>query len=356
MVVKILSPKLDFSDVLIVPKKSHVSSRSFVKLNRTFTFKYSNKQWNGVPIISSNMDTVTSVDTFNILKEHKMLSCFPKKYNNEWIEGLIPNELDNIESYCLCSGINKRDLTVLDSLLTKLKDNNIVPDFVCFDVANGYMNDLIKTCYNFRLKHPNITTIAGNVVTQEGVRELVTNGIVDIVKTGIGSSALCTTRKITGVGYPQFSAVVSCSEKAHELGAHIISDGGVNFVGDISKAFCGGADFVMLGSFIAGHIESPGEVIVENGVYYKLVYGMSSKLANEKYSGGLGNYKAAEGKVVKLLLRGNIDDTLQKIEGGLRSTCSYIGVDDISLMNVDPIFIQVNRQYNNVLDKNTIEE
>lgn len=748
MVIKLLSPKLDFSDVLIVPKKSHISSRSMVKLNRNFTFKYSNKVWSGLPIISSNMDTVTNIDTFNILKKHNMLSCFPKKYNKDWLDNPYPLELNEVEHYCLCSGINKRDLDVLNGLLLKLKDNNIVPSFVCFDVANGYMIDLIKTCYNFRVHNPGITVIAGNVVTPDGVRELVTNGIVDIVKVGIGSgcfdgntrvlmatgiyknikdikvndyvinkdgkpvkvlnvmnqgvkpvlkvttnnwhddfyvtkdhrywigdlstssnncimssgiaklldkqsktkpksskykwkqigeikkdkmfcllpntfewtlpsdftidlsnnlirgvctedkiitsgngsikthfnrkikssyklgylfgtflgdgcsnivtynkseigsctwyfgpdemdiakrvkeyiydilsyecsivvgktinvccynkcisrmfyefgkrekkhlpekyyctdkeyikgifdglvdsdgsievtaigniintfnntskplielynwccmnlglsfcsmkrkkttgnlksthidnlkqayaikthtlnrytkdyvysvihsieeyderetwdievdcpthsfiannsivhNSVCTTRKITGVGYPQFSAVVNCSEKAHELGAHIISDGGVNFVGDISKAFCGGADFVMLGSFIGGHIESPGDIICENEKYYKMIYGMSSKLANEKYSGGLGNYKAAEGKVVKILVKGSLDDTLQKIKGGLRSTCSYIGVDDLSLMNIDQTFIQVNRQYNSVFDKNTIEE
>lgn len=356
MVIKILSPKLDFSDVLIVPKKSHVSSRSMVKLTRNFRFKYSNKQWHGLPLISSNMDTVTSIDTFNILKRHKMLSCFPKKYNKEWIECQYPNNLEDVNSYCLCSGITKRDLDLLNLLLSKLKDKNIIPNFICFDVANGYMSDLIKTCYNFRLANPNITIIAGNVVTQDGVKELITNGIVDVVKIGIGSGCVCTTRKITGVGYPQFSAVIECSEKAHELGAHIISDGGINFVGDISKALCAGADFVMLGSFIGGHIESPGDTIYENEKYYKLIYGMSSRLANEKYSGGLSNYKAAEGKVVKILLKGNLHDTLLKIEGGLRSTCSYIGVDEMSLMNIDQTFIQVKRQYNSVFDKNTIEE
>lgn len=349
--------KLDYNDVLIVPKKTTVSSRSNVILNRTFKFKYSNQEWTGIPIISSNMDTVTNIDTFNILKKKNLMTCFPKYLNNEWLKGHMPLELTDVNWYMLSCGTSKNDHDILMQLINKFDIClGVRPQFICIDVANGYMTELISVCEKIRYKLPNVTLMAGNVVTPEGVNELVSNGLVDIVKIGIGSGLCCTTRKITGVGYPQLSAVLESSEKAHELGAYIVSDGGVTTVGDISKAFCAGGDFVMLGSMLAGHDISPGEAIIENGQYFKLVYGMSSTVANNKYAGGLGWYKAAEGKVVKMPFKGSMTDTLQRIEGGIRSTCSYIGAEKIEDMNKNGTFIIVNRQYNNALDAFVIDE
>ena len=103
--------------------------------------------------------------------------------------------------------------------------------------------------------------MAGNVVTPEGLYELVHHGSVDVVKVGIGQGAACTTRLKTGVGYPQFSAVVDCAEAANAYGCHIIADGGVVYPGDCAKAFAANSSFVMLGSMLAGHIESPGALI-----------------------------------------------------------------------------------------------
>ncbi len=349
--------KLDYNDVLIVPRKSTVTSRSNVDLNRTVKFKHSKQQWSGIPIISSNMDTVTNVNTFNVLKKKNMMTCFPKYLNNEWLNGFVPQELAETDWYMLSCGTGKNDHCILMQLLNKLSTClDINPKFICIDVANGYMTELITTCEKIRTKLPNVTIMAGNVVTPDGVNDLVTNGLVDIVKIGIGSGLCCTTRKITGVGYPQLSAVLETSEKAHELGAHVVSDGGVTNVGDISKALCAGGDFVMLGSMLAGHDISPGEAIVENGQHFKIVYGMSSTIANNKYAGGLGWYKAPEGKVVKMPYKGNISDTLQRIEGGIRSTCSYIGAETIEEMNNKSTFIIVNRQYNNTLDAFVIDE
>lgn len=140
--------------------------------------------------------------------------------------------------------------------------------------------------------------MAGNVVTPDGLVELVEEGKVDIVKVGIGSGAACTTRLKAGVGYPQFSAVLECSKVAKEIGAHVISDGGAVYAGDLSKAFAAKSSFVMLGSMLAAHTESPGDLIVDsNGNEFKEYYGMSSRKANEKYAGGLKSYRAAEGKV-----------------------------------------------------------
>jgi GMP reductase len=247
-------------------------------------------------------------------------------------------------------------MNTLFGLFSKLADEGIHPKFLCIDVANGYMTDLIKTCHKIRTKFPTVTIMAGNVVTQDGVKDLIVDGTVDVVKVGIGSGSVCTTRKITGVGYPQFSAVMECAEKAHELGCHIISDGGISVPGDISKALCAGADFVMIGSMLGGHDVSPGDVIHENGKMFKLTYGMSSKVANDKYAGGLGHYKAPEGKVVKVPMKGKLTNTLQRIEGGIRSTCTYIGAEEIASMPKLSNFILVNKQYNDSLDRLVVEE
>jgi GMP reductase len=155
---------------------------------------------------------------------------------------------------------------------------------------------------------PEAILVAGNVVTPEGMYELVHNGTVDVVKVGIGSGAACTTRLKTGVGYPQFSAVSECAEAASSYGVHIISDGGAIYPGCLAKAFGANASFVMLGSMLAGHHESPGDLITneKTGEMYKEYYGMSSKKANEKYAGGLKSYRAAEGKVVHIPLKGHL--------------------------------------------------
>lgn len=133
---------------------------------------------------------------------------------------------------------------------------------ITIDIANGYLDRLTTVSAELRQKMPEAIIVAGNVVTPEGMYELVHNGLVDVVKVGIGSGAACTTRLKTGVGYPQFSAISECAEAAATYGVHIISDGGAVYPGDLAKAFGANASFVMLGSMLAGHTESPGELIV----------------------------------------------------------------------------------------------
>lgn len=342
------TPKLDFRDVLIVPKSSFIDSRKLVNLNTTVKFRYSRQEWHGTPIISSNMDTVTNLNTMDILAERGWLSCFPKHFNAEWAakDAPIPEQLKKVDSYILSTGINKKDMETLDNLMDKLEDGGITPKFICVDVANGYLNKLTLTCASIRDKYPHITLIAGNVVTPTAVEDLILAGGVDVVKIGIGSSSVCTTRKMTGVGYPQLSAILDCELYAKSLHAHVISDGGVTCPADIAKAFCAGATFVMLGSYLAAHDESPGETI--NGE--KLLYGMSSSIANEKYNGGLQNYKASEGRVVRLKQRGPINKTLQEIEGGIRSCCTYINAKKINDMQTNSRFILVNNQLERLLE------
>ena len=145
---------------------------------------------------------------------------------------------------------------------------------------------------------------------------------------------------------PQLSAVMECSDAAHGLDAAIISDGGICHPGDLGKAYGGGADFVMLGSMLAGHTECPGELLEENNSLYKLFYGMSSDTAMNKYHGGIANYRSSEGKTVKVPYKGDVQNTINDVLGGVRSTCTYIGATRIKDISKCATFVRVNRQVN----------
>ena len=331
--------KLDFNDVLILPKRSEYSSRSQVSLERTFKFKYSPLTWTGVPIMVSNMDTTGTIEMAIEMQKHKVITCLHKYYT---VDDLRDTCIDM--RYCAIStGIGEKDLENLDKIVKLLK-----PNFICIDVANGYMSKFIETCRKIREKYPETILIAGNVCTQQGVLELVVEGKVDIVKVGIGSGSCCTTRKQTGIGMPQLSAVMECADTAHGLDAHIIIDGGLQVVGDFSKAYGAGADFVMSGSMFAGHDESGGELIEDNGKKYKIFYGMSSSTAMNKYSGGVAHYRSSEGKTVKIEYRGEVKNTILYIQGGIRSAMTYIGAKKIKDMPKCTTFTRVNRQLNQI--------
>jgi len=347
MMTKFLSRevKLDFRDVLIVPKKTRISSRKEVSLQKNITFN--NKvTWTGVPIVSSNMDTVTNLDTFNILKQHNYISCFPKHFNKPWSSQPFPIELVDTDHYMLSCGTTKDDCRTMISLLMSLQDFEIHPKFLCIDVANGYMQSLQDTCCQMHALFPNMIITAGNVVTPEATHELIQKCGVDIVKVGIGSGAVCETRLKAGVGYPQLSAVMECSQAAHAAGGRIMSDGGIVNPCDIVKAFVGGSDFVMCGSIFAGHNESPGESI--DGTH-KSFYGMSSSEANQKYNGGMNGYRTSEGKSVAIPIKGPIDDTLCDISGSIRSACAYTDCKHLDQLS-DAKFIQVNHHHNTSLN------
>ena len=341
--------KLDFTDVLLSPKRNEYTSRSEAILERTIKFKYSPYVWTGIPIIVSNMDTTGTIEMARVLQKHKIITCLHKYYKYSD----IPSDLDK-NYYAVSSGIRDDDLKNLDEIMQKVN-----PNIICLDVANGYMNIFIKICQNIRDKYPDKIIIAGNVCTSEGALDLVMNGKADIVKVGIGSGSCCTTRKQTGIGMPQLSAIMECSDTAHGVDAHIISDGGIQVTGDISKAYAGGADFVMCGSIFAGHEESGGSTISEisndgKEIIYKIFYGMSSTTAMNKYSGGVAKYRSSEGKTVKLKHRGPIENTILDILGGIRSTMTYTGAKKIKDIPKCATFIRVNRQLNQIYNNNEI--
>ena len=198
-----------------------------------------------------------------------------------------------------------------------------------------------------RERYPDVAVMAGNVVTADITEALILAG-VDIVKVGIGPGSVCTTRKMTGVGYPQLSAIIECADAAHGLGGHICGDGGCTVPGDVVKAFGGGADFVMLGGMLAAHDESGGEVVEHEGATFRKFYGMSSEEAMTRYAGGVAKYRASEGKSTMLPARGPVDDTVQGILGGLRSACTYVGARKLKDLSKCTTFVRVTQQINDV--------
>ena len=334
--------KLDFHNVLIRPKRSTLKSRSAVNLERTFKFKNSSLTWSGVPIMSANMDTTGTFEVYDVLSKYKIITVLHKFYTlNEY-----KNKKDTLdpEYYAVSSGISDKDYEKLVEIM-EIMDCK----FICIDIANGYLDGMVSFCKRIREKFPDKIIMAGNVVTREIVEELILEGKVDIVKVGIGPGSACTTRLKTGVGMPQLSAVLECADAAHGVGGHIISDGGITCPGDMAKAFGGGADFVMVGGQFAGHDENPGEIIEEDGKKKKLFYGMSSEKAQEIHYGSMAKYRSSEGRVLKILYKGSLHDTVSDYLGGLRSTCTYINSDCIKHMPRCTTFMQVNQQLNTSL-------
>jgi GMP reductase len=338
--------KLGFKDVLIRPKRSTLKSRSDVQLEREFTFKHSGIAWSGVPIIAANMDTVGTFAMAQALASFDILTAVHKHYTVEQWSEFVKSAPESVLRHIMVStGTSEADFTKTKQILALHTGLN----FICIDVANGYSEHFTQFVSKAREAWPGKTICAGNVVTGEMCEELILSG-ADIVKVGIGPGSVCTTRVKTGVGYPQLSAVIECADAAHGLGGQIVSDGGCTVPGDVAKAFGGGADFVMLGGMLAGHEESGGTVVEENGEKFMLFYGMSSESAMTRHVGGVAQYRAAEGKTVKLPLRGPVENTARDVLGGLRSACTYVGASRLKELTKRTTFIRVAEQENRVFN------
>jgi GMP reductase len=371
--------KLDFSDVLIRPKRSTLGSRKEVDLYRQFIFRnyvpdfpdnIEEIHYDGVPIMASNMDGVGTFEMAIELSNQGIFTCLVKTYTEEELIDFFTNSQRYVyHNVAYSMGITDADVEKLRAVYSKVLDNI---KYVCIDVANGYSNRFADFVGEIRKEFPHVVIIAGNVVTGEMTEELILRG-ADIVKVGIGPGSVCTTRIKTGVGYPQLSAIIECADAAHGLGGHIIADGGCTSPGDVAKAFAAGADYVMLGGMLAGHDEGGGDVITKHyettELEYEVIdhltkhkhkteqkqfvkfYGMSSKAANDKHFGGLKEYRSSEGREVLVPYRGKVKDTVQDILGGLRSTCTYAGAKRLKQLSKCTTFVRVNNQYNRVFDK-----
>lgn len=340
-------PKLDFKDVLIQPKWSEVGSRAEVDVLRIF--KKINREV--CPIIAANMDTVGTFAMARELAKYDCMTALHKFYSSSELIGFFESLCGDEDFIFYTTGVTDKDISKLKVVAHEFPLKN-----VCVDVSNGYTKFFQDRCKEIRSIIPNAVLMVGNVVTPEMTQALIIDCKVDIVKIGIGPGAQCTTRKMTGVGYPQLSAVIECADVAHGLNALICSDGGCKDSGDVVKAFGAGTDFVMLGTMLAGHDECDGEWIYEpavtnhggipryDGTRIKTgmkFYGMSSKEAQEKYNGGVADYKAAEGRSTIVDYKGPVSETIKEIRGGIRGGCSMVGAMRLKDLSKCTTFVRI---------------
>jgi len=367
--------KLDYSSVLLRPKRSTLGSRKEVQLTRRHTFRNYNPShpltvtrdadYEGVPVMAANMDGVGTMDMADTLGRLGMFTCLVKTYSIKELVGFFIDNPERAEYTAYSMGITDDDASkfrvVYRGCYEKIK-------YVCIDVANGYSERFLNYVASVREEYPGIVIIAGNVVTADQTQELLLRG-ADIVKVGIGPGSVCTTRIKTGVGYPQLSAVTECADAAHGLDGHVIADGGCTCPGDVAKAFAAGADFVMLGGMLAGHDEGGGKVIskhyangeatlLDNGNYmphyeqrqFVQFYGMSSEAANTKHFGGLKEYRSSEGREVLVPYRGRVETTVRDLLGGVRSSCTYVGAAKLKHLPKCATFIRCQDTHNRVYE------
>jgi len=341
--------KLDFCDVLIVPKPTSISSRKEVNLTVDVFFPRSEMQVKCIPIAAANMDGVGTPAMAKALGDHGMLTFLTKANTLKVLE----SEDHIFESI---NSLHVGTFGMDDSSVELLKNYNIDKYFniVCLDVANGYMESFVSLVKYVREKFPKLTIFAGNVVTPDGVVNLAKAG-ADAVKIGIGSGSVCTTRRVAGVGYPQMSAIMDCRQACIDSNCLLMSDGGCVHPGDVGKAFAAGANFVMLGGMLAGYEEGlEGGTLFDDGEKKRFVFSGSSSSKALSKSKNNNQYRTSEGRVVLMDLKGPVSNALCHILGGLRSTCSYTNCDSLSELIGFNSFIRVNRQLNEYFEHHTI--
>lgn len=386
--------ELDFSDVLIKPRRSTICSRKMADIKRDYHFKWCKLHITGTGLMNANMGTIGTFKVAKVMLDDGLFTCLHKHHNKEELVDFYKSlEFlgDSFNRCFLSIGLRDNGLEKLDYIYNKC--GKIPP--ICIDVPNGYIPQVKELVMEIREKYPDCLLMVGNVVTGDIVEDLILSG-ADIVKVGIGSGGQCTTRNQTGVGRPQFSTIVECADAAHQVGGMICSDGGITCPGDIGKAFGGGADFVMIGSLYAGTDEADGEIIFEKEITntylpdyyvdkntyekntdqnecgdsepvfseknnrkeiirkYKMFYGMSSTLAQEKFGDGKPNYRASEGRVTLVPYSGSIKSVNEEFLGGLRSTMTYIGASKLKDIPKCCVFYRVNNQLNRSYESTTI--
>lgn len=363
--------KLGFDDVLIVPQRSTLTSRSEIALERTFSFYNSPRVWTGIPIMCANM-SFSSFSMADALSKDKIITCLHKYHSTDDLIAYFTNNKDKLDYVFVSIGYRKTDL---NNLLAFKAKTNIQPN-ICIDVPNGHMDVFVKYCKKVREHFPESIILAGNVTNPSSSQELLIYGGVDIVKCGIGGGSACSTRFVTGCGLPQLACCLENSYVAHglqngdkKLGL-ICSDGGHKNTGDVCKALCAGADFCMLGGMLAGtdqcegqweyeylaganlsesfwQIPNPGYATTKRKRSFTY-YGMSTHHAQSLYEDNLKDYRASEGTKIIVPYKGQVGSVVQELLGGIRSCCCYIGADSVKHMSKCSQFCRVTKIHDNI--------
>ena len=335
-----LAHQYTYDDIFLVPRYSEISSRSDADTSVTYTWNYQvdiwdNEKYGGAgprtlrrsnPIISANMDTVT---------EWRMATTMWNAGGMGALHRFLSIE-DNVIQYTKVKE-SGADCFVSIGTSNKSKERaealyNAGARYFIIDIAHGHSKSMLDMIYWLRSGGPGTTPIyivAGNVATAEGVNDLAVAG-VDAVKVGIGGGSVCTTRIVTGHGVPTFSCLLDCCAVADDLNIKIIADGGIRASGDIVKAFAAGADYVMIGSLLAGADEAPGEDYYVEHQRYKKYRGMSSKEVIKETRSDEKFTPVAEGVALDIPCTGPALITIAELVGGLKSGMSYCDATTIS--------------------------
>lgn len=321
-----LQETLAFEDVLLVPQFSDVTSRKDTDIS---SWLDNNIKLN-IPIISSPMDTVTGEAMACELSIFGGLGIL-HRYNT-------PDQQADMVKYCkdsMASSVGAAVGSTGDFLERTAKLLNAGANVICIDVAHGDHISVKNAIRDIREKFGwNIHIMAGNVATLDGINHLAHWG-ANSIRVGVGGGSICSTRIQTGHGVPTLQSIMDCAN--HNKNVKLIADGGIKSSGDMVKALAAGADFVMLGSMLAGTDVSPGEVFEENGKKYKVYRGMASKEAQIDWK---GSYSSFEGVASRVQYKGQLPLVIEDIKGHIRSGLSYSGAFSIRELQLKAKFIK----------------
>ncbi|MCC6276332.1 MAG: IMP dehydrogenase [Oligoflexia bacterium] len=319
---------LTFDDVLIVPSKSEVRSRRVPQLDTQVTKKHRLQ----IPIISANMDTITESEMAIAIGKMGGLGILHRFMTIEEQVSHVRRvvEAQTLSPICASIGVNAD----FKERARALVDAGV--QILTIDIAHGHSVSMMETIKHLKDSFSGIEVIAGNIATPEGAQDLIEAG-ADAVKVGIGPGSMCTTRIITGCGVPQLTAIAMCREVTEHFGVPLIADGGIKTSGDIVKALAAGAQTVMVGSLLAGTIETPGEI--KKG--YKSYRGMASKAAQVSWRGEVPEGMAPEGESTQVPCKGHVIDVVHELCGGVRSGMSYINAVSIAEISEKAHFIEL---------------
>ena len=315
-------PVFDYEDIQLVPNKCIVKSRSEIDTR----IKFGPMTFN-IPVVPANMQTVIDEKLAVWLAQNGYFYIMHRFDEDERLP-FVKRMHDQGLFASISVGVKPKEHELIDELAAQY----LVPEYITIDIAHGHSDTVIEMIKHIKQAMPGVFVIAGNVGTPEGVRELENAG-ADATKVGIGPGKACITKLKTGFGTGgwQLAAVRLCAKAASKP---IIADGGIRNNGDIAKSVRFGASMVMIGSMFAGHEETPGEVVEQDGQKYKVYYGSASQYQK-------GQYKNVEGKKLLVPYRGHISDTLREMQEDLQSSISYAGGKELmALRKVDYVIVK----------------
>lgn len=294
----------------------------------------------------------TLLQAQSILREHK-IEKLPIVDNSGSLKGLItikdieksvqyPNSARDDKGRLLCGAAIGATADVLDRVAALLEAG---VDVVVLDSAHGHNSNVVNSVARVKQAYPNLPLVAGNIATAEAAKALIDAG-ADAVKVGIGPGSICTTRIVAGIGVPQITAIYDAACEASKYGIPVIADGGIKYSGDIVKALAAGASVVMVGSLLAGTLESPGEVELYQGRSYKVYRGMGSLSAmaagsKDRYFQENAKKFVPEGVEGRVPYRGSVADVIYQMKGGLRAGMGYCGKGTVEELRTNSEFVRI---------------